>query len=128
MLSGFDFTITHRLGATNPADGPSRRLDYIVKAQKLAQKYNEAFVELIRRILKQGNSTPSLAATVLTRARARSKEQDELTNALSEFKIADKKQTAELSNAEERGETDFDSLDSSESEGSNEDYLGPEQT
>lgn len=66
MLLGFDFTITHRLEATNPADRPLQRLDYIVKAQKLVQKYNKAFVELIKRILKQGNSTPSLAATVLT--------------------------------------------------------------
>lgn len=121
VLSGFDFTITHRPGATNPADGPSRRPDYMVEAQKPAQKYNEAFVEPMREILKHGNKTPSLVAAVSTRSRARPREQDELSEALSEFKIADKRQTAEPSNMEERGETDFDSSDSSDGSDTNED-------
>jgi hypothetical protein len=28
-LAGFDFEVEHRLGKTNPADGPSRRADYV---------------------------------------------------------------------------------------------------
>ena len=29
VLSAYDFEITHRPGSTNPADGPSRRPDYM---------------------------------------------------------------------------------------------------
>jgi hypothetical protein len=31
-LSRYNFVITHRPGSTNPADGPSRRPDYIAEA------------------------------------------------------------------------------------------------
>jgi hypothetical protein len=51
VLSEFDFVITHRPGATNPADGLSQRPDYIVEAQKPTQKYNKAFVQLMKDLL-----------------------------------------------------------------------------
>jgi hypothetical protein len=33
-LFKYDFVITHRLGSTNPADGLSRRPDYMAEAKK----------------------------------------------------------------------------------------------
>lgn len=47
-LTKFDFTITHRPGKINPADGPSRRPDYMAATQEPAQKYNQAFIQPIQ--------------------------------------------------------------------------------
>ena len=51
LLSKFDFVVIHKPGATNPADAPSRRPDYMEEAQTQAQKHNEAFVGPLRHLL-----------------------------------------------------------------------------
>lgn len=67
-LSRYDFTLNHRAGSTNPADGPSRRPDYIAESQKPSQKYNEAFVTPLRNLLfNQRKQDEVLVGSVLTR-------------------------------------------------------------
>jgi hypothetical protein len=69
VLSQFNFVITHRPGATNPADGPSRRPDYMKEAQKLPQKHNEAFVEPLQKMLQRTASNAKLVAAMTLRSR-----------------------------------------------------------
>jgi hypothetical protein len=90
VLSRYDFVLNHRPGSTNPADGPSRRPDYMAEAQKPAQKYNEAFVQPMRDILSNSGKRPMHAAAVTMSPEARTSDESNLSNALQEFKIADR--------------------------------------
>jgi hypothetical protein len=127
VLSGFDFTIVHRPGANNPADGPSRRPDYMAEAQKPAQKYNEAFVQPMKDLLKHGNQQSVLVAAVRTRSALRSEEQDVLTNALKEFQLEEQRQIPDPRNMEEREETDEDSEATSDESEPEEAPSGPKR-
>jgi len=53
-LTEYDFVMTHRPGKVNPADGPSRRPDYMKEASNPTQKGNEAYVSPLRTLLAQG--------------------------------------------------------------------------
>lgn len=68
-LSKYDFVINHWPGVTNPADGPSRRLDYISEAQKPSQKYNQDFVQPMRQILGRTSDSTVQINSVTTRLR-----------------------------------------------------------
>jgi hypothetical protein len=125
ILSGFDFTINHRPGTTNPADGPSRRPDYMAEAQKPAQKYNEAFVQPMKDILSSGNQK-LLVAAVSTRSANRAEGQETLMKALKEFRRADKHHTPEPCNMKERGETDCGSSATSDESEPEETQSGPD--
>ncbi|USP74003.1 retrotransposon nucleocapsid protein [Curvularia clavata] len=70
-LSGFDFTIVHQPGKTNPADGPSRRPDYIKAAQEPKQKNNSAYVPSLRHLLKFNAEGTAIAAAATTRSQGR---------------------------------------------------------
>lgn len=52
-LSKFDFVLVHRPGKVNPADGPSRRPDYMAEAKKSATELDEVFLEPMRRLLSR---------------------------------------------------------------------------
>lgn len=88
-LSKFDFAISHRSGVTNPADGPSRRPDYIAEAQAPARKRNEAFVEPMRemlgRIVPEGGDTSSIFVNAVTRAASSQREGMKLKRATFKF-------------------------------------------
>ena len=71
VLTKYDFTITHWPGKTNPADGPSRRPDYMADASKPAQKYNTAFVQPMQRTLFNDGKDTVLVAAVTTRSSQR---------------------------------------------------------
>jgi hypothetical protein len=51
-LQRFNFYIRYRPGKTNPADGPSRRPDYLRAAKADSLKYNEQNVEALREKLE----------------------------------------------------------------------------
>lgn len=64
VLSRFDFIIKHRSGATNPADGPSRRPDYMKEAQQPSQKQNESFVKPFQELLARESKDTTLVAAM----------------------------------------------------------------
>jgi len=69
ILSKYDFVLTHRPGRTNPADGPSRRPDYMAQTQDPSLKKNESFVKPLREILsKTHHEDPNLILAVTTRS------------------------------------------------------------
>jgi hypothetical protein len=70
-LSKYNFVITHRPGATNPADGPSRRPDYMAEAKNPAQKQNQAFVKPLKTLLtKTKHNDPAICGAMMIRSRA----------------------------------------------------------
>lgn len=90
LLTKYDFVITHRPGSTNPADGPSRRPDYMAHSQEPAQKYNQAFVHPMQDLLlKGGLQGAALISAVATRSVNRTAGQAELSEALVEFNKVD---------------------------------------
>jgi hypothetical protein len=85
-LAGFDFVITHRPRSTNPADGPSRQLDYMAEAQKPSQKYNQAFVKPMQNLLYKGSRKgAALVNAVTTRAGKGAKNGPAMAEAWNEF-------------------------------------------
>jgi hypothetical protein len=86
VLSQFHFDLEYRKGSTNPADGPSRRPDYMEEAQKPSQKYNEAFVAPMRELLSKGNP---LVTAITTRHQARQKPDGDLAKATKGYKRAE---------------------------------------
>jgi hypothetical protein len=67
VLSQYNFTLTHRPSITNPADGPSRRPDYIAEAKKPLQKNNEVFVSAMRDLLSRKRELSAQIGAVITR-------------------------------------------------------------
>jgi hypothetical protein len=67
-LTGYNFVITHRAGKLNPADGPSRRPDYIQESQSPSQKGNEAYIEPMRALLSRKDHAEPLIVAVITRS------------------------------------------------------------
>jgi len=67
-MSMFDFVITHRPGRTNPADGPSRRPDYIKMAQDPLQKGNAAYVAPMSSLLSRKDHGQPLIVAAITRS------------------------------------------------------------
>jgi hypothetical protein len=125
-LTKYDFVINHRPGATNPADGPSRRPDYIAEAQKPAQKYNQAFVKPMQDLLyKSSREGAALVNAVTTRTKNGTKKDSEIREALMEHHNAE---AALLRNADtlvERGMTDEETSDSSDSPDTDIGHIGP---
>lgn len=72
-LSKHDFVITHRSGSTNPADGPSRRPDYMGEVKKPELKHNEAFLEPLRELLSRTERETPLIASMTLRSTAQGK-------------------------------------------------------
>jgi hypothetical protein len=90
-LSRFDFVITHRPGSTNPADGPSRRPDYMAEAQKPSQKYNQAFVKPMQDLLyKSSREGAALVNAVTTRTGKGARDGSSMAEALNEFRKAER--------------------------------------
>jgi hypothetical protein len=107
VLSRYDFVLNHRPGVTNPADGPSRRPDYMAEAQKPSQKYNEAFVEPMRDILSNtGHGRALLVSAVTTRSTERSEAQNRMRESLREFQKAERARIREPEASEEQNLTD----------------------
>jgi transposase InsO family protein len=68
FLAGFHFQIQHRKGTENPADGPSRRPDYLEGAPDEAERVSSAdLASLQRQLANVGGAAPlkGLAAAVL---------------------------------------------------------------
>jgi hypothetical protein len=108
-LTKYDFVITHRPGATNPADGPSRRPDYMAEAQKPSQKYNQAFVKPMQDLLvKGGLQGVALISAVTTRSGSRSKELEEFAEALREYEKEESRDKVPDKYAEDEDDTDSD--------------------
>jgi len=64
-LSEYNFVMIHQPGKTNPADGPSRRPDYMREAQLPSQKGNGAYVEPLRAIMtRKSHREPALVAAI----------------------------------------------------------------
>jgi hypothetical protein len=129
-LTNYDFVITHRPGATNPADGPSRRPDYIKEAQRPARKYNQAFVQPMQDLLfESSRKGAALVNAVTTRSRTgsgkESEKDTEIRQALIEFHREEAGLKSPLSPLEERSMTDEESETSSESSGANVSQSGP---
>jgi hypothetical protein len=107
VLSRYDFVLNHRPGVTNPADGPSRRPDYMAEAQKPSQKYNEAFVEPMRDILSNtDHGRALLVSAVTTRSTERSEAQSRMRESLREFQKAERARIREPEASEEQNLTD----------------------
>jgi hypothetical protein len=120
-LSKYNFTIVHRPGATNPADGPSRRPDYMAEAQKPTQKYNQAFVIPMQELLYKGSKEGAvLVNAVMTRAGKGTKDVANMAKALREYHIEEKSLTPE-------DEPDVDTDDSSDESDTGQGHTGPEQ-
>jgi hypothetical protein len=114
-LSKYDFVIIHRPGSTNPADGPSRRPDYMKEAQKPTQKYNQAFVKPMKDLLyKSSKEGAALINAITTRSKTNTKETAEAREALLQFHKAEAALVREPSPLQERSMTDDDSEDPSE--------------
>jgi hypothetical protein len=106
-LTKYDFVITHRPGATNPADGPSRRPDYMAEAQKPSQRYNQAFVKPMQELLKKGGLVgAAYVAAVTTRAAGRSAELDEFADALREYEVEERRHSHADKHMEDEDDTD----------------------
>jgi hypothetical protein len=129
-LSRYNFVITHRPGSTNPADGPSRRPDYIAEAQKPAQKYNQAFVQPMQGLLFENSQKgATLVNAVMTRSEKRSGEgsnkESEIRRALIEFHKVEAGLKNPSTPLEERSMTDEDSESTSDSAGANSSQSDP---
>jgi hypothetical protein len=64
-LQRFNFRIQYRPGNINPADGPSRRPDYLKEGKIDAQKYNERNVEALRVKLTPNEPRESFAVNTV---------------------------------------------------------------
>jgi hypothetical protein len=130
-LTKYDFVITHRPGATNPADGPSRRPDYMAEAQKPTQKYNQVFVKPMQTLLGRGSKVGSvLVNAVTTRSKqqgTRTKEQQETAEALREFWNEEKNFTIPDQPEESWEELESDKTDPSGSSDLEPTQIGPNQ-
>lgn len=68
-LSKYNFVLNHRPGSTNPADGPSRRPDYMAETKAPALKNNEAYIKPMRELFSRKEfATVPLVAAVTTRS------------------------------------------------------------
>lgn len=65
-LTKFDFVISHRPGKTNPADGPSRRPDYMEEAHAPWRKYNEAYLQPMKALLSRTTRDPPTMVASMT--------------------------------------------------------------
>lgn len=117
-LSKYDFVIIHRPGVTNPADGPSRRPDYIAEAQKPTQKYNQGFVEPMKQLLSKGRKQAAVLLNAVTtrsiRPGMRSEAQQSVAEDLREFWRNELTSPPAPAHREERGETERDTDSSSD--------------
>lgn len=114
-LSGFDFTIVHQPGKTNPADGPSRRPDYMENARDPEQKNNTAYLTGLQQLLSKGSKENRLLAAAVTRRQAR---QSEAPTPKAHLAFAE-------SASEAPSETDEYTSDSCSSDSGAEVQLGP---
>ena len=125
-LTRYNFVINHRPGATNPADGPSRRPDYMAEAQKPTQKYNKAFVQPMRDLLQKGSQEgAALINAVMTRSGQKSEQHQQTREALKEFQRAEENHPKDSEPVEERDMTDEETGSSSGLSGDNESQNRP---
>jgi len=67
-LTEYNFVMTHRPGKKNPADGPSRRQDYMEEAHQPAQKGNEAYTNPMRVMLNRQSYRETPLVSTITRS------------------------------------------------------------
>jgi hypothetical protein len=108
VLSQYDFTLSHRPGATNPADRPSRRPDYIAEAKKPAQKNNEVFVNAIRDLLLGNRESSLQIGAVMTRKMKIDDLPKKQRRALENFKKAEERAWKEPQPAENDSDMELD--------------------
>lgn len=71
-LQRFDFAIQYRPGKINPADGPSRRPDYLKYIREDADEYNQENLEKLRSMVGHVNPlSPLMVSAVQTRSAKR---------------------------------------------------------
>jgi hypothetical protein len=108
VLSQYDFTLTHRPGITNPADGPSRRPDYMAEAKKPSQKNNEVFVSAMRDLLSGKRELSAQIGAVITRKMRLEKLPRKQRRALQDFGRAEERAWKEPQPAEDDSEMESD--------------------
>ena len=117
-LTRYDFVLEHRPGSTNPADGPSRRPDYMAESQRPAQKYNQTFVKPMQEILKNRGLQGAMAVNaVTTRSKGESEDDPDLRGAMREYRTVERAELTSPTALEDEVDTDTESEDSSSSEG-----------
>jgi hypothetical protein len=89
-LSEYDFVMTYRTGSTNPADGLSRRPDYMLAAQEPKQKNHEAFVKPLAEILSRQQGSGAHVSAVTTRSHRDEESSTLLRAEIVNFKESDK--------------------------------------
>lgn len=112
-LSEYDFVMTYRTGSTNPADGLSRRPDYMKAAHQPKQKSNEAFAKPLAEILSKHKVNGILVSAVTTRARSNQERNLELRPQIRRFQETNGKSLGDLPPFEDREELEVESSDSS---------------
>jgi len=127
VLSQYDFVLNHRPGSTNPADGPSRRPDYMAEAQKPSQKYNEAFVQPLKDLLSKKEDYTTQVSAVQTRAAGRKDMSPETKMVLKEFQKADRRAPKEFRTMQEETSTEPDTESQSDESGPEAGQNDPEQ-
>ena len=126
VLSQYDFTLTHRPGSTNPADGPSRRPDYMAEAKKPSQKNNKVFVTAIRDLLSSKKESSLQIGAVLTRKMRLEELPKRQKKALQSFKKAEEKAWEEPPPIEDESDTESDSETENDSQGAGMAHNSPE--
>ena len=126
VLSQYDFTLTHRPGSTNPADGPSRRPDYMAEAKKPSQKNNEVFVTAMRDLLSGKKESSLQIGAVLTRKMRLEELPKRQKKALQSFKKAEEKAWEEPPPIEDESDTESDSETENDSQGAGMAHNSPE--
>jgi hypothetical protein len=104
VLSQYDFTLVHRPGNTNPADGPSRRPDYMAEARRPSQKYNEAFVKPLQELLSRKRDQSRQVGAVATRSAINKQLPPHLQGALADFQRAEQRMPGEPRTLEEESD------------------------
>lgn len=117
-LTRYDFTLEHRPGSSNPADGPSRRPDYMAEAQRPAQKYNQAFVQPMQRLLSsRGLQGTASVDAVTTRSKGKSEDEPNLREAMREYREVERAALSSPAALEGEVDTETESEDSSSTDG-----------
>lgn len=114
VLSQYDFTLTHRPGSTNPADGPLRRPDYMAEAKKPSQKNNEVFVSAMKDLLSGNRESSLQIGAVLTRKMRLDELPRKQRRALQDFRRAEERAWKEPQPVEDDSDMESDSESDSE--------------
>lgn len=125
VLSQYDFDLSHRPGTTNPADGPSRRPDYMTEAQRPSQRNNEAFVRPFQDLLMNKRDPIWQVGAVATRSTTGKQLPKHLRKAFADFQRAELRMPKEPRTLEEESEAETDTESQTEDSGPEMGRSGP---